>query len=554
MNKKTLLIILISSILSFSVSAQWGSLQNGVVVGATFNEELRTMVKWNGNLVVGGYIENMSGTTVKHVAVWNGANWSALGTNLSASVNCLAVFNGVLYAGLNATSNSLVRWNTGTNTWVSAGTFNGVVNGLYADTINNFLYAGGNFTSPGSLVAKFNGSTWSNVGSGLAIGSFPAVNCITMYKDTLYAGGAFFFTSNTNVRNVAKFNGSNWVKAANNLPSGAVFSFATYNGKLHIAGSFSQVGTTSAKKIAVKDADSWSWLPVGEGVNNDVFGMAYYNGELYVTGIFTTTGSGATNTTRIARWNGYEWRPVTSGLNEVSKTLYNHRDTLYVAGIFDNAGGVSGTSMIASWYNPFRGCKDTDYLDYNDDVDIPVQDSCKILKVYGCMNSGYFEYNPNANVNVQDSCQNIIIYGCLNPDYLEYNPQANVSDTAMCQTLKVYGCMNSNYEEYNPNANVNVQDSCINLITGIVRNFPNSDGLKIYPNPTESKLNITVTNSELLYVLITDVLGKEIKIDNISNSSTISLNLKSDYKLSNGIYNLKIITKTKIFNKRIIIQ
>nr|MBP6335115.1 hypothetical protein [Bacteroidia bacterium] len=61
---------------------------------------------------------------------------------------------------------------TNAQTWNNVGGtlgFNGLVRCLLTDTINNFLYAGGNFTSVDGVtalnVAKWDGSNWSALGS-----------------------------------------------------------------------------------------------------------------------------------------------------------------------------------------------------------------------------------------------------------------------------------------------------------------------------------------------------------------------------------------------------
>ena len=61
----------------------------------------------------------------------------------------------------------------------------------YDDGTGPALYAGGNFTTPASRVAKWNGAAWSALGSGIN----GTVTALGTYDDgtgpALYAGGNF---------------------------------------------------------------------------------------------------------------------------------------------------------------------------------------------------------------------------------------------------------------------------------------------------------------------------------------------------------------------------
>ncbi|MCA9285921.1 MAG: hypothetical protein KDA22_11930 [Phycisphaerales bacterium] len=84
------------------------------------------------------------------------------------------------------------------------------------------LYAGGTFTAAGGTaahaVAKWDGSSWSPLGSGLSGSDFflPAVNALTTFDDgsgggpALCAGGEFTTAGGTAANSVAKWDGSSW--------------------------------------------------------------------------------------------------------------------------------------------------------------------------------------------------------------------------------------------------------------------------------------------------------------------------------------------------------
>src|SRR4030042_7072149 len=84
----------------------------------------------NGNVYAGGAFTTAGGTAAQHIAKWNGASWSALGTGIPL----------------------------------------GDVNALAADLSGN-LYAGGGFLEAGGTsvnrIAKWNGTSWSALGTGM---------------------------------------------------------------------------------------------------------------------------------------------------------------------------------------------------------------------------------------------------------------------------------------------------------------------------------------------------------------------------------------------------
>lgn len=520
MKKIYLALLSFFTISNLAQAQTWGALNQGIIPGTSFNEEVTAMTSYNGNLVVGGYIENVSGTAANRIAMWNGSSWSAMGSGLSANVKALVVYNGVLYAGLESSTNSVMKWNSGTSTWTTAGGgFNNAVYSLCVDSVNNILYAGGAFTSPGSLVAKYNGTAWSNVANGLNNGNFPAVNKLIIFKNELYAGGGFNPSSST-IKNVAKLNGTSWVKAGNNLPNNLVLCFGVYKDQLYIGGVFNQVGSLTANGVAV--LGSTGWTAVSDGVNNGVYDLAYYNGELYATGNFTFDGTAVNSLSRVARWNGTVWADLGSGVDEISKTLWRHRDTLYVGGLFSSAGGVTGTAFIASWYKALIGCNDINFSEYDPDVDIAVSDSCKTARVIGCTDTSYFEYNANATFQIADSCV----------------------------TLKVYGCTDPAYNEYNPNANINAPGNCLTLVG--IKDVVNASARKValYPNPFENTITIT-SQSEIKAIIVSDPEGRILSNNLTHKTNTFSQTLDLS-GLNAGIYFVKIVSGNSTHNERII--
>src|SRR5436190_18649445 len=95
------------------------------------------------------------------------------------------------------------------------------------------MYAAGNFTSvdnpavSASEVAKWNGTSWSALGSGLSGGD---VKALAWYNSTLYAGGTF--TGGY----LEKWTGSAWMPVTDATINGQVLALIVFNNYLYIGG------------------------------------------------------------------------------------------------------------------------------------------------------------------------------------------------------------------------------------------------------------------------------------------------------------------------------
>ncbi len=189
---------------------------------------------------------------------------------------------------------------------------------VFDDGTGPALYAGGTFTSiggiPANRIAKWNGTTWSALGSGVSA-SFPAiVFSLAVFNDgtgpALYAGGDFTIAGGVTTRGIAKWNGAAWFPLDSGLNTAAkalaVFDDGT-GSALYAAGFFTTAGGLPANRIAKWNGTAWS--PLGSGVNNFVNALAVFDdgtgSALYAAGAFFTAGGVSTN--RTAKWNGVVW-------------------------------------------------------------------------------------------------------------------------------------------------------------------------------------------------------------------------------------------------------
>src|SRR5262245_28757777 len=142
------------------------------------------------------------------------------------------------------------------------------------------LYAGGDFTTAGGVlasgIARWDGSSWSALGSGLT--DFPGsaqVSALAVFDDgsgpALYVGGSFQSAGGVAARYIARCDGASWSvpSIGTNGPVRALTVADDGGGPaLYAGGNFTNAGGVAASRIARWDGSSWSAL--GSGMNDSV--------------------------------------------------------------------------------------------------------------------------------------------------------------------------------------------------------------------------------------------------------------------------------------------
>jgi hypothetical protein len=330
--------------------AKWGI--SWSALGSGLNGWVGALAVAGGDLYAGGYFTAVGESPASNIAKWNGSGWSALGSGLNDEVDALAVSGSNLYAGGSFTAaggspaTHIAKWNG--SSWSALGLgMNDSVSAFAVSGTN--LYAGGNFTmatnSSGATVmanyiAKWNGATWTNLGSGVD----SAVYALAVSGSDLYAGGAFTIPANY----VAKWNGSSWSALGAGM-NDTVWALAASGNDLYAAGDFSTATNSGGVAVPANHIAKWngsSWSALGSGLDDEVDALAVSGTDLYAGGYFTSAGGSPAN--RIARWAGSTWTNLGSGVgfgggNDVVYTLVVSGSDLYAGGVFATAGGkVSG--------------------------------------------------------------------------------------------------------------------------------------------------------------------------------------------------------------------
>ena len=333
-------------------------------------------------LYAGGVFTQAGGNPASRIARWDGASWSPLGSGVNSRVDALEVFDDgsgpALYAGGWFTqaggqaAMNIARWDGASWSPLGSGLGSGMSDWVYALTVFDdgsgpALYAGGRFNTAGGQtawsIARWNGSTWSQLGSGFGGSALTAVQALAVFNDgsgpALYAGGIFTTAGGSPANRIARWDGASWSPLGTGMDDW-VYALTVFDDgsgpALYAGGSFRTAGGQAANHVARWKGSAWSRL--GSGVSSSVLDLTVFDDgsgpALYVGGGFTQVGESPAN--RIARWDGASWSPLGTGLSGDSfpavsaLTVFDDGSgpALYAGGRFTQAGGQAANN-IARW-------------------------------------------------------------------------------------------------------------------------------------------------------------------------------------------------------------
>ena len=330
-------------------------------LGTGMDSTVYELAVHGSDLYAGGQFTTAGGTSANHIAKWNGSEWSALGTGMNSSVSALAVSGSDLYAGGSFTTaggmsaNGIAKWDgsewSALGTGISRVNINGTVFALAVS--GNDVYAGGVFVTAGGTavnnIAKWNGSAWSALGTGIGVGvgDRTDVRALAVSGNDLYVGGRFTMAGSIAANNIAKWDGSTWSALGTGVTGDryvSVDALALSGSDLYVGGSFTTAGGTPAKGIA--QWNGYEWSPLGRGMSGSVYSLAVSGSDLYAGGGFSAAGDISAN--GIAKWNGNSWFVPGAGIDNTVMALAVSGPNLYVGGSFRAAGGKAA-NRIAKW-------------------------------------------------------------------------------------------------------------------------------------------------------------------------------------------------------------
>ena len=278
--------------------AQWNG-SEWSALGFGMNNPVRALAVSGTELYAGGDFTSATNTDgvavpVNCIARWNGNSWLPLDSGISGSgglfgfedgpsVRALAVSGDDLYAGGRfnfagqVIANNVAKWNGTSWSPLGFGTSDSLefffgpppVSALAASGAT--LYAAGAFTSvtnsdgvavPANLIAAWDGSSWSALGSGLLnLDNISTVRALAVSSDgNLYAGGLFNLAGGVPVNLIAQWDGSAWSALGSGI-SGNSFNGAAVS-------ALTMSGTSSSRPAAASrsptdPASSASTCPAG---------------------------------------------------------------------------------------------------------------------------------------------------------------------------------------------------------------------------------------------------------------------------------------------------
>ncbi len=358
------------SVQSAVTPGNWAALGDG---GGVVDGFVRAILVDGANVYIGGDFTDLANLpAADYVAKWDGANWSALGSDslgdgsLRGTVNALAMIGTDLYAGgsfgqvynggtyLGGAAN-VAKWDTLTGNWFALGS-NGAGGGSLNSSVTEMAVSGSNVYVAGYFTNVNNGGTvipeadyvakwdtltgnWSALGNNGAgdgsLGSGTYIGALAVNGTDVYVGGDFTNINNggavlTAADKVAKWDGSNWSALGSNgagngsITSGTVYSLAVSGANVYVGGQFTDVNNngsvlTAADWLAKWDGANWSALGsngAGDGALNNIPFALFINGaEVYVGGSFTNVNNSGTaipEADYLAKWDGSNWSAIGS--------------------------------------------------------------------------------------------------------------------------------------------------------------------------------------------------------------------------------------------------
>jgi hypothetical protein len=263
----------------------------------------------SGDVVVGGGFPSAGGVPAPALAIWNGTNWSSLGSGLANSA-----------------------WSP---PWVQA---------LHV-AANGDLYVAGLFDTAGGFavdsVARWNGSQWSAVGSGLGPALLSAV--ASSPTGEVYIAGQFAVGGVFQDGQIAVLSGNGWQRIGG--ADGAVHELiALPGGTLLAAGSFQRIDGQLVGCVARWAAGGWA--PFGgfgiTGPFNTVRRLVPLpSGGLLAAGLFPTGNGFAT----LAEWDGAAWRLSGEASSDAMDLALDPSGEVLIAGGFRSIDGVASAFL-----------------------------------------------------------------------------------------------------------------------------------------------------------------------------------------------------------------
>jgi hypothetical protein len=365
----------------------WRAVGSGLDAGGGTVRVRDMLVFDDGNgpaLFIAGQFTLASGVSVSHIARFDGQNWSHLAGGVSGGsdtqVYALAVHDDgtgpALYAAGDftqaggTTANHLAKWDGAAWSAVGSGLDQPALAVASVDLgAGPRLAVGGGFTSaggvPANLVALWDGNTWSALGAGLS-GANAQVRDLVGFDDgtgpALYVTGVFANADGVPANGIARWDGTAWSGFGSGLSGGIAptsigWDLEVYDGgsdpSLVLAGNFEAINGAPAPHVAY--LSNGTWQPLGGGADAPLLTLATGDigrgATLFAGGGFTSISG--VSAQGLAQWDGSGWGALGAQINGIVQTLaavaYQGHNVLLAGGSFTIAGWDSSAYEAALW-------------------------------------------------------------------------------------------------------------------------------------------------------------------------------------------------------------
>lgn len=239
----------------------WTPLGNGV------NNDVLSITVWNNEVVIAGDFTQADGVPISRIAKWNGTVWESVGPIgvFDNDIRAMVEFEGDLWVGGdfnnvggNSSYDGLVKYDPTTANWVGGNSGVDLVGGvdesirvLYVNPNDGNLYMGGEFTGlwdgdaaasdPNmSGIAMYDGSNWTPLGTGLN----QYCRAIHEYNGDIVAGGYFTTAGGVPANKIARWDGTSWSAMGLGFDAGGIDEYvksaAVWNGIFFAGGAYTQ--------------------------------------------------------------------------------------------------------------------------------------------------------------------------------------------------------------------------------------------------------------------------------------------------------------------------
>jgi len=325
----------------------WSAVVNGIQSTEPFKAAVSAILVDGGVIYIGGNLSSAGGVLLNGIAKWDGNTWDNLSGGLGrekyapvvasmamdrdgrlfaagyfslaggASANCVGLWNGVEWSGLG-----------------SDHSVNAAIQVMGSDNKGG-MYVGGAFNVAGGQVVNhivhWDGSNWTGLGGGVSGGMYgPNIRALALDKNgNLYVGGEFTQAGNVPAQNIARWTGNQWEALGSGI-EGFLYSLAVDSqNNLYAAGYITSAGSVPVKNIAKWNGEQWEAL--GSGFDLSVKALAVDDQDRVVTGGYISNTGGISGS-YLERWNGVQWETLVDRPIDDPVSIMIKGDTIYWIG------------------------------------------------------------------------------------------------------------------------------------------------------------------------------------------------------------------------------